>query len=62
MINDIDTEIERLKKPTEEPVEVIPAEEDKDVHLTVRVRQSKVDQAIVDINKLGFAAKKLDLA
>ena len=36
--------------------------EDKDIYLSVRVRQSKADQAIVDINKLGFAAKRLDLA
>jgi len=36
--------------------------EDKDIYLSVRVLQSKADQAIVDINKLGFAAKKMDLA
>ncbi|SDG47109.1 N-acetylmuramoyl-L-alanine amidase family protein [Desulfosporosinus hippei] len=36
--------------------------EDKDIYLSVRVLQSKADQAIKDINKLGFAAKKLDLA
>ena len=35
---------------------------DPDIFLTVRCRISKADQAIVDINKLGFAAKKLELA
>ena len=33
-----------------------------DTYLTVRVRESLADQAIRDINKLGFAAKKLELA
>jgi len=40
------------------PVAVV----DKDIYLSVRVLQSKADQAIVDINKLGFAAKKMELA
>jgi len=33
-----------------------------DIYLTVRVRESLADQAIKDINKLGFAAKRLELA
>ena len=33
-----------------------------DVYLSVRVRESLVAQAIIDINKLGLAAKRLDLA
>ena len=33
-----------------------------DIYLSVRVRESLVDQAIKDINKLGFAAKKMELA
>jgi len=33
-----------------------------DIYLTVRVRESLSAQAIVDINKLGFACKKLELA
>lgn len=33
-----------------------------DIYLSVRVRESLADQAIRDINKLGFAAKRLDLA
>lgn len=41
---------------------VAPVVEDKDIYLSVRVLQSKADQAIRDINKLGFAAKKMDLA
>ena len=36
--------------------------EDKDMYLSVRVLQSKSDQAIKDINKLGFACKVLPLA
>lgn len=35
---------------------------DKDIYLSVRVLQSKADQAIIDINKLGFACKVLPLA
>ena len=33
-----------------------------DIYLSVRVREPLADQAILDINKLGFAAKKMDLA
>lgn len=33
-----------------------------DIYLSVRVRESLADQAIRDINKLGFAAKRLELA
>jgi hypothetical protein len=33
-----------------------------DIYLSVRVRESLADQAIIDINKLGFAAKRLELA
>jgi len=33
-----------------------------DTYLTVRVRESKVEEAIKEINKLGYAAKRLDLA
>jgi len=33
-----------------------------DIYLSVRVRESLSDQAIKDINKLGFAAKKMELA
>lgn len=45
------------------PVTVAPVViPDPDIYLTVRVRVSKADQAIVDINKLGFACKKLELA
>lgn len=41
---------------------IVPPAVDKDIYLSVRVLQSKADQAIRDINKLGFVAKKLDLA
>lgn len=43
----------------DEPKKVIAPD---DIYLTVRVRESLADQAIKDINKLGFAAKKLELA
>jgi N-acetylmuramoyl-L-alanine amidase len=33
-----------------------------DIYLSARVRESLVAQAIKDINKLGFAAKRMDLA
>ena len=33
-----------------------------DIYLSVRVRESLADQAIKDINKLGLAAKRLELA
>lgn len=47
-----------------EPQSVVPdpVVEDHDIYLSVRVLQSKADQAILDINKLGFAAKRMDLA
>lgn len=35
---------------------------DYDIYLSVRCYKSKADQAIKDINKLGFAAKVMDLA
>lgn len=44
------------------PVPVIQSSTDHDIYLSVRVLQSKADQAVLDINKLGFAAKKMDLA
>lgn len=43
-------------------VDPVPIVVDKDIYLSVRCYQSKADQAIVDINKLGFAAKRMDLA
>ncbi|MDP4158152.1 MAG: peptidoglycan recognition family protein [Bacillota bacterium] len=61
----IDSEIENVKKGV---VKVAEAETPKkiiapdDIYLSVRVRESLADQAILDINKLGFAAKKMDLA
>jgi len=36
--------------------------ENPDIYLSVRVLKDKADQAIVDINKLGFACKRLELA
>jgi hypothetical protein len=33
-----------------------------DIYLSVRVHEDLADQAIKDINELGFACKKLDLA
>lgn len=44
-----------------EPVAVENKSKDPDTHLIVWVRESKVEQAIKDINKLGFAAAKLPL-
>jgi hypothetical protein len=43
----------------EEPKKVIAPD---DIYLSVRVHEGLADQAIKDINKLGFAAKRLDLA
>jgi len=43
-------------KPTKGPIAP------DDVYLSVRVRESLVPQAIKDINKLGFAAKRMELA
>lgn len=43
-------------------VNPVPIVVDKDIYLSVRVLQSKADQAIIDINKLGFACKVLTLA
>lgn len=43
-------------------VNPVPIVVDKDIYLSVRCYQSKADQAILDINKLGFAAKRMDLA
>ena len=43
-------------------VNPVPIVVDKDIYLSVRCYQSKADQAIVDINKLGFAAKRMELA
>ena len=34
----------------------------EDVYLSVRVEDSKVEQAIADINKLGFACKRMVLS
>ena len=36
--------------------------EDKDVYLTVRVRESKADELVKTIINMGFATKKLELA
>lgn len=44
------------------PSPPVVADPDPDMYLTVRCRISKADQAIIDINKLGFACKRLDLA
>jgi len=33
-----------------------------DIYLTVRVLDHLADQAIIDINKLGFACQRLELA
>lgn len=33
-----------------------------DVYLSVRVHDGLVDEAIQEINKLGFAAKRMELA
>jgi N-acetylmuramoyl-L-alanine amidase len=49
-------------EPTKVPPTTLPVTSDKDIYLSVRVLQSKADQAILDINKLGFATKKLELA
>jgi N-acetylmuramoyl-L-alanine amidase len=46
------------KEPTP-PANVVA---DKDIYLSVRVLESKAEQAIIDINQLGFAAKRLELA
>jgi len=63
LLSAIDEEIVNIKTPKViEPVIYPPVTSDKDIYLSVRVLQSKADQAILDINKLGFAAKKLDLA
>ena len=56
----IDAEIINLKKPV--VIKVATVEADHDIYLSVRCYQSKADQAILDINKLGFAAKRMDLA
>lgn len=40
----------------------VPSTVDKDIYLSVRVLQSRSEQAMGDINKLGFAAKVLLLA
>lgn len=44
------------------PPSPIVAPVDYDIYLSVRCYKSKTDQAIKDINKLGFAAKVMDLA
>jgi N-acetylmuramoyl-L-alanine amidase len=44
------------------PVIQPPVTSDHDIYLSVRCYESKAEQAIKDINKLGFAAKKLELA
>ena len=43
-------------------VKPVVVDHDPDMYLTVRCRVSKADQAIKDINKLGFACSKLELA
>jgi len=40
----------------------LPSVENPDIYLSVRVLKNKADQAILDVNKLGFACKRLDLA
>lgn len=65
----IDAEIANIKNQKAQVVKV--ADETQpvkgpiapdDIYLSVRVRESLADQAIKDINKLGFAAKRMDLA
>jgi N-acetylmuramoyl-L-alanine amidase len=61
LLTAIDQEIENIKNGGNKVAET-KVESDPDIYLTVRVRTSKADQAIKDINKLGFACKKLELA
>lgn len=61
--NDVDPKV-ILEKGDKEMAEKSLKEElaSDDTYLTVRVRESKVEEAIKEINKLGYAAKRLDLA
>jgi N-acetylmuramoyl-L-alanine amidase CwlA len=62
----IEAEIKRRKAivptPPVTPPVTFPVTSDKDIYLSVRCLESKADQVIKDINKLGFACKRLDLA
>ena len=67
LLSAIDAEISNIRKPKEvitiatlQQVAKLIAPDD--IYLTVRVRESLADQAIVDIHKLGFACQKLELA
>ena len=51
-----------VKPPTEAPVTPVTKIHPNDIYLSVRVLDHLADQAIKDINKLGFACKRLDLA
>ena len=48
--------------PTEAPVAPVTKIHPNDIYLSARVLDHLADQAIKDINKLGFACKRLDLA
>ena len=51
-----------VEPPTEAPVAPVTKIHPNDIYLSVRVLDHLANQAIVDINKLGFACKKLELA
>lgn len=63
LLEAIDTEIENIKKGVvavgDAPKKVI---DPNDIYLSVRVLEPLADQAIKDINKLGFAALRMPLA
>jgi N-acetylmuramoyl-L-alanine amidase len=63
LLSAIDLEIASIKTPKViTPVTINPVTSDKDIYLSVRCYESKAEQVIKDINKLGFAAKRMDLA
>ena len=51
-----------VKPPTEAPVAPVAKIHPNDIYLSVRVLDHLADQTIKDINELGFACKRLDLA
>ena len=51
-----------VEPPTEAPVAPVTKIHPNDIYLSVRVLDHLADQAIKDINGLGFAAKRMDLA
>ena len=51
-----------VEPPTEAPVAPVAKIHPNDIYLSVRVLDHLADQAIKDINKLGFAAQRLELA